>query len=54
MLSQVKECQGHQEREKAKEHFPLEPLVGTRPCQHLGLRLLDSGTIRELILVVLS
>ena len=32
---------------------PLEPLEGAWPCQHLGFRLVASGTLRENFSVVL-
>ena len=43
-----------QKLENTKKAPPLEALEGTRPCQHLDFRFLDSRDVRDYISVVLS
>ena len=43
-----------QRLENTKKSPPLEALEGTRPCQHLDFRFLDSRAARDYISVVLS
>lgn len=54
MLSQAKGSLGPTEAGRRKEGFHPRASQGARPCQHLDLRLFDSGTMREYIFVFLS
>lgn len=46
MLPQTKMPAATRSRKRPRKDLPLEAWVGTRPCQHLGLGLLASRTIK--------
>lgn len=47
-------CKSRAKAGKARKDLPLEVSEEARHCPHVGVRLLDSGTVREHIFVVFN